>query len=211
MRASTAPAAWLRPLLTSHRGLSGTNHAEKKNKSDGAATRVNIQRQPYCPFQDCAIVSDVAPSGTFCATTIFSNCAARMPNTMVNWFKVTRRPRNSAGATSAIYNGERLEAIPIAVPPSIRHPMNSLKRPAQPVSTEEMAKRKAEKISSFLRPNLSLTAPASRDPARQPSKAQLLAHPLSAASEVKPTRRARPFWLHCAAIAGRSKYGSKKG
>ena len=43
-----------------------------------------------------------APSGTFRAISMLSSWAARMPKTMVNWFRVTRRPRNLAGATSAM-------------------------------------------------------------------------------------------------------------
>ena len=79
----------------------------------------------------------------------------------------------------------------MATPPSMRQVINWLKLPAQPVSSDETPKRQAEKTSSFLRPNLSLSPPARSEPARQPSSAQLLAHPLKVASVVRPSIRAR--------------------
>ena len=40
--------------------------------------------------------------------------------TMVSWLIDTSRPRTAAGATSAMYIGERFDARPMATPPSIR-------------------------------------------------------------------------------------------
>ena len=47
--------------------------------------------------------------------------------TMVNWFSETRRPRHSAGLTSAMYMGETLDAMPMAEPPAIRQTTNQVK------------------------------------------------------------------------------------
>ena len=67
----------------------------------------------------------------------------------------------------------------MATPPNMRHSTNQENVGAQPVSVEETAKRKPARIKSFLRPYLSLRPPEISAPARQPSRAQLLAQPLS--------------------------------
>ena len=78
------------------------NSAPAKKTTEGTATAVNIQRQPSWPFHDWRIISAVAPSGTFCAISQLTICAARMPTTMVSWLSDTMRPRSSAGLTSAM-------------------------------------------------------------------------------------------------------------
>jgi hypothetical protein len=98
---------------------------------------------------------------------------------MVNWFMDTSRPRHGAGLTSAMYTGETLDAIPMAIPPAMRQMTNSANAGAQPVSTEEMAKIAAEAIKRILRPKRSAAAPAISEPSRHPSSAQLLAQPIS--------------------------------
>ncbi len=108
-------------------------------------------------------------------------CASRIPTTIVSWLIDTSRPRNCAGATSAMYMGDRFDARPMATPPSIRHATKMVKSGASAFPIEVPAKRKAEKISSRLRPNLSLIAPATSAPTRQPMSAQLFAHPDCAA------------------------------
>ena len=85
-----------------------------------------------------------------------------------------------AGATSAMYIGERFEAMPMATPPAIRQTTNQRKVDAHPVRTDETANSSAETSRSFLRPNLSLAPPAISEPSRQPSKAQPLAQPTRA-------------------------------
>src|SRR5579863_9204367 len=82
-----------------------------------------------------------------------------------------------AGATSAIYMGERFEAAPMATPPAMRQNTKALKLNAQPVRRDDAAKSMADRMSSFLRPYLSLSAPEKREPRRHPSNAQLFAHP----------------------------------
>ena len=47
-----------------------------------------------------------------------------MPNTMASWFSDTRRPRIRAGAISAIYMGDVIEAAPTPTPPSMRKTTN---------------------------------------------------------------------------------------
>src|ERR1017187_7356318 len=93
----------------------------------------------------------------------------------------TRRPRQGAGLTSAMYVGDKLEATPMATPPAIRQVTKRLKVFDQPVRTEEIAKRSAAAISIFFRPMRSLSAPEVIDPSKHPSSAQLLAQPISCA------------------------------
>jgi hypothetical protein len=42
------------------------------------------------------------------------------PTTMATWLTRTSRPRIRAGATSAMYMGEMMEARPTPIPPTIR-------------------------------------------------------------------------------------------
>ena len=53
--------------------------------------------------------------------------------TMVSSLRQTSLPRISAGAASAMYMGERPEAMPIASPPMMRHATNVQKTWAEPV------------------------------------------------------------------------------
>ena len=92
----------------------------------------------------------------------------------------TSRPRICAGATSAIYIGDKFDASPMATPPSIRQKMKMEKLPASALPSEVTAKSNADKISSRFRPNLSLNAPAISAPTRQPMSAQLFAQPICA-------------------------------
>ncbi len=100
-----------------------------------------------------------------------------MPITIVSWLSETRLPRACAGATSAIYIGDRLDARPMAAPPAMRHSTNTPNDPASPVATEDTAKSSADRINSRFRPKRSLSAPESSAPSRQPSSALLLAQP----------------------------------
>ena len=122
-------------------------------------------------------MSAVAPSGTGRAMSQLTTWAPSKPMTIVSWLSVTSRPRMCAGATSAMYMGERFEAMPIATPPKMRNTTNQAKAGAQPVSTDETANSRAAATSSRLRPNLSLRPPVRTAPARQPSRAQLFAQP----------------------------------
>src|SRR5437667_10835943 len=57
-----------------------------------------------------------------------------MPNTTLNWKTPTRRPRNLAGAISAIYIGPNTDEPPIPSPPRKRNPTRDgqLQAAAQP-------------------------------------------------------------------------------
>ena len=92
----------------------------------------------------------------------------------------TSLPRICAGAISEIYIGERLDARPMAKPPIIRHAMKMEKFSASALPSEVTAKIIAARISNFFRPNLSLNAPATSAPTKQPMSAQLLAQPICA-------------------------------
>ena len=98
----------------------------RKNSSEGAAVAANIQRQPDWPFHEFKISCAVASGGTGWAMSQFTTCASRMPMTMVSWLIDTSLPRTCAGATSAIYMGDRFDANPMAVPPTMRHTTNAV-------------------------------------------------------------------------------------
>ena len=99
--------------------------------------------------------------------------------TIVNWFMATSLPRTAAGAISAMYMGERFEAIPMATPPAIRQRLKAKKVLTSPVPIEEMTKTIAEKTKSHLRPSLSLRPPERIAPRRQPTSALPMAQPFS--------------------------------
>src|SRR6266852_503800 len=94
----------------------------------------------------------------------------------------TSLPRNSAGETSAMYMGERLDASPIANPPAILQVTKAPKVFERAVPIEESANNIADKRSMGFRPNLSVRAPESMAPSRQPTRAQPIAHPCCAGS-----------------------------
>ena len=121
--------------------------------------------------------SSVEPAGRSRPMRQLTTWASRTPTTMVSWLMETSLPRIAAGATSAMYMGERFEARPMATPPSMRHAMKTEKLSAKALPSEVTAKMRAERMSSRLRPNRSLPAPASSAPTRQPMRAQLLAQP----------------------------------
>ena len=184
--------------MASHRGLSGTISENMKNSTDGTAHAANIQRHPVAPFQVCAkadrywsvAAADAAPlsplspssmaeisAGTGRAIIQFTNCAAKIPITMVNWLMATSNPRCRAGATSEMYMGAIFDASPMLTPPRIRHATNAVKLPAKAIPIDETTKLSAEAISTGLRPKRSLMAPETSAPARQPKSAQLCAQP----------------------------------
>ena len=90
--------------------------------------------------------------------------------TMLSWFSETSLPRMAAGAISAIYIGDKFDASPMAAPPTMRQATNGEKRLASPVASDDTVNSTADRISSRLRPNRSLNAPATSEPARQPDQ-----------------------------------------
>ncbi len=175
-------AASTLPFFISQRGLSGTNNMPRKKTSAGPAVNPNIQRHPCCPNHEVRMNSSLAPCGRLCESRQLMICASNAPVVMVSWLIETNLPRNRAGAISAMYMGERFDASPMATPPKIRQPTKTKRVGASPLPMEVTPKSKAEKINSFLRPQRSLRAPAASAPARQPTNAQLLAHPTSTGS-----------------------------
>jgi hypothetical protein len=128
-----------------------------KKSSDGTAVKPNIQRQPSLPEPRVADefirrrrdVADVRTSDQL------MTCASKMPTTMVSWLMETSLPRICAGATSAIYMGERFDASPMATPP--KHPPadeDGKVASASALPSEVTANRNADRISSRLRPEL---------------------------------------------------------
>src|SRR5215470_15449307 len=105
-----------------------------------------------------------------------------MPITIASWLRETSLPRTCAGATSAMYIGERFEARPIATPPASRHRTKLLKVLAAAIPRDETAKKNAATVSRVLRPNLSLRLPETSAPTKHPTRAQLIAQPCCDAS-----------------------------
>ena len=144
---------------------------------------MNIQRHPYATFHAARAASTSAASGngSLVASVQLTICAARIPITIVSWLTATSRPRRWAGAISAMYIGDRLDAMPMATPPAMRQVTKAVNEPAQPVSADDPANSRDDASSSALRPNRSLRAPVAIEPSRHPTSAQEFAHPISAA------------------------------
>jgi hypothetical protein len=149
----------------------------RKNTSDGIAVAANMYRHAMCPFQDAAISASVALAGTGCAISQLVNCARKRPITMVNSFRQTSLPRISAGAASAMYMGERPDAMPIASPPRMRQNTKASKTCADPVPIDDTTNTDAAISRARLRPSASLSTPEHSAPAKQPISAQLIAQP----------------------------------
>ena len=90
----------------------------------------------------------------------------------------TNLPRICAGAISAMYIGERLEANPMARPPKIRQTtkMQNEDSPANPVPSEEIAKRNADNTSNRLRPKRSLRTPEANAPDQASDAVRAMRH-----------------------------------
>ena len=106
-----------------------------------------------------------------------------MPSIIANWFMETILPRILAGLISAIYIGEVIDAAPTPTPPIILKIINSVRVLGKAVPKAEIRKKKAEMISVFFLPSLSLNMPAIETPIMQPIRAQLAAQPLAAADK----------------------------
>ena len=66
----------------------------------------------------------------------------------------------------------------MATPPKMRQAMKTVKLPASALPSDVTAKITAAMTSNRFRPNLSLNAPATNAPTRQPMSAQLFAQPI---------------------------------
>ncbi|MNG20925.1 hypothetical protein D3C84_1052280 [compost metagenome] len=89
----------------------------------------------------------------------------------------TNFPLDSAGAISAIYIGERLEAIPIPTPPTTLHIINHSIVSTKPVPTAARVKKiEATIIKGFL-PYLSDRLPEIITPSKHPKMALPITHP----------------------------------
>ena len=150
---------------------------DTRKRADGTAVIPNIQRQPWVPNHEVRMNASVAPTGRWRTRHQLMNWATRIPTTIVSWLIETSLPRDWAGAISEMYIGARLEARPIATPPSIRHSMKALKDWARALPMEVTAKRSAERMRSRFLPKRSLRPPAATAPTRQPIRAQLFAQP----------------------------------
>src|SRR5690606_28577024 len=114
-------------IFTRNLGLFGTINIRAKNRIAGISSAQNIQRQPVCPFHEFKMASGVLPLGIASAIRKLATWAARIPITKVNWLMDTNRPLYFAGAISAIYIGDRVEARPIPNPPMTLSTINNVK------------------------------------------------------------------------------------
>ena len=147
-------------------------NAISRNAAAGTVSAQNIQRQPHARFHSILTGSLVS-----LARSMLTICAASMPNTIVIWLRLTRRPRMLAGDTSAMYMGESADATPMPMPPMKRATLNSVKSSNKPVITALTVNITAAEMSRGFRPYLSAKAPATIAPMRQPTKAVLMATP----------------------------------
>ena len=152
-----------------------------RNSAAGSVSAQNIQRQPHSRFHACSVAIEVSR-----ASNMLTTCAARIPSTMVIWFRLTMRPRMSAGLTSAIYIGAKAEATPMPIPPTKRAILNRMKSLNKPVAMAETVNNTADVISNGLRPYLSAAPPATIAPTRQPMSAVVIAKPCIKGESLMP-------------------------
>src|SRR5688572_20767984 len=95
-----------------------------------------------------------------------------------------KRPRMAAGAISEIYIGASMEAMPMPMPPIKRNTINQESSMGSIIPNEDTAKAIPDIINTFLRPNLSLSAPANMAPTMQPTSAQEATQPVMAADRL---------------------------
>ena len=152
-----------------------------RNSAAGNVSAQNIQRHPHSRFHACSEATAVS-----LASSILTTWAARMPSTMVIWFRLTILPRISAGLTSAIYIGDNAEATPMPTPPMKRAILNKVKSLNRPVATADTVKSTAAVVSNGLRPNLSAAVPATIAPTRHPTRAVDMATPCSTGESLMP-------------------------
>ena len=160
------------PVITSHRGLSGMRTTSKRNAMAGNAPAQNIHLHPIWQFH---VSMPFVVTGSAISQLVI--CAASIPSTMVSWLSDTSFPRMFAGATSAIYIGDRPEAMPMPTPLRKRAARNRPKVLKYPVAYAETMKMMAAVVSNRLRPSLSARVPAVMAPVRQPTRAMLIASP----------------------------------
>jgi hypothetical protein len=146
------------------------------NATAGSASIQNIQRQAGAPNQKPALALPAS-----LARMSLLRKAKNNPVTMAICCSDARRPRISAGATSAIYIGANTLAAPIAIPPATRAAMKTSAEFAAPVATALIRNRIAFKSMVGRRPNASARLPAPKAPTAQPSKTEATAKPVPAA------------------------------
>src|SRR5574340_1320539 len=94
-----------------------------------------------------------------------------MPRTTLNWKKPTSRPRQRAGAISAMYMGPSTEEPPMPSPPTKRNNTSEFQPQAKPQPTAEMKYSTAISRSESRRPQRSPGMPANSEPITVPQSA----------------------------------------
>src|SRR5436853_795995 len=123
----------------------------------------------------------------------FEKYASRIPKTTLNWKKPTSRPRNLAGAISAMYIGPRTEDPPIPNPPIRRNRTSEYQFHATAQPTAEITY------------NTAITRRLSRRPYRSPGNPASIAPkivPHSALATVTPSRPGESWyvWVSAAVV-----------
>ena len=112
-----------------------------------------------------------------------------MPVTIANWFTLTSRPRMRGGEISAIYNGESVEASPMARPPTRRAITNCVRSRGSAAAIDEAVNNAAAASSTRFLPKRSLVNAAKLAPRTHPSS-RLLA-PISVCESFSANWRLR--------------------
>ncbi len=99
--------------------------------------------------------------------------------TIANWLTTTRRPRKRAGANSAIYIGDTVEASPTPIPPTNRQTLKSIMPRASALPMADAMNRAADNSNALLRPKRS----ASQTPANGPNGQPRIALPVTAPTQ----------------------------
>ena len=137
----------------------------------------NIHRQPTCPFHEARICSGVAPTATGSAISQLITWASRMPITIVSWLIDTSLPRIAAGATSAMYRGERFDARPIADPAQQPVGHEDRERPREGRAQRRDREQHGRQDQQPLPPEPVAERPGEHRAPRQPISALLIAQP----------------------------------
>ena len=180
-RVSTAKASCCRPCLVSQRGLSGTTSRQSRNSTAGSTSEPNIHRQPVLTFHDSP--------GADSATSQLTMATTSMPEMMAIWLSETNRPRRWAGATSAMYSGESIDAMPTPSPPTNRAITNSEKVRGRADPMADTANSTADSSRTLLRPKRSLKGPAQAAPIMHPTRTLETAQPFQTSFSSKRVTR----------------------
>ncbi len=100
--------------------------------------------------------------------------ARKMPIVIASWYADTKRPRCSAGASSAAYRGAATAATPTPKPTTSRPATRIVTFGANASTAAPAANSPAAASNAVRRPSLSAISPPAREPTSAPSVTQLV-------------------------------------